>query len=789
MKNKKIISAVLSTVMALSVPFSAFAADYTGTAHIDQFGEYDVTAVVSVADDVISGVAVEGSNFSGTYAEYNQTKLQTAADGMTSSFVGLSATDAEAIASVDAVSGATYSSNAIKSAVLDALSLEDPGETITVPESIEEGTYTVDITFITDVVDHSIVDVDDEGKAQAILTVDAEGNVVLTTDIVCYTDKEPLFITEFNGYYTNNDTSQALAEADVTKSTVDYTDDNMPEGSEAVTKVSFPLEGDYAESYTVNATIYVPAMSALNGVISGITFVNGSFSVDCIATVYWDSMETYTDSTEENGIYEFGTAKTYLEPNTYTLPVTLMKSSDITAESMANGCISGAEMTVNEDGSAVVSLSLQSLTVYGATAWGADWSIYQDGLESELVVADITSTDEDGNVTGIQFTLPDSSTDGTYISVSTGRASDAYLAMDFANAVPTPNGIYEFGTAKTYLEPNTYTLPVTLMKSSDITAESMANGCISGAEMTVNEDGSAVVSLSLQSLTVYGATAWGADWSIYQDGLESELVVADITSTDEDGNVTGIQFTLPDSSTDGTYISVSTGRASDAYLAMDFANASVAANAYTFGSAATVLEPGTYVLPVSMKNASNISADSMAASCITGAILTVNEDGSAVVTLSLQSVTVATLTDWATDWQVYSDGVDSEKTAADVVSTDEDGNVTSIQFTLPDNSADGVYISMYIAAMAYSPNAYLAMDFANAYVTAESVLYGDANQDGTVDASDAAIILQMVLNASYTTGVDLDIIDVDGSGSLEASDAAYVLQKVLNSDYDFPVEG
>nr|HRL56759.1 NEAT domain-containing protein [Lachnospira sp.] len=59
------------------------------------------------------------------------------------------------------------------------------------------------------------------------------------------------------------------------------------------------------------------------------------------------------------------------------------------------------------------------------------------------------------------------------------------------------------------------------------------------------------------------------------------------------------------------------------------------------------------------------------------------------------------------------------KTVDAQYTTDEEGRVTQITFTLPDNSYDGVYVIMFVDAMNYSPDAYLALDYANAVKTAE----------------------------------------------------------------------
>ncbi len=58
----------------------------TGSAKVAQFGGYDVHVVVSVREDKIADLEVEGANFEGTYADFNKTKLQAAADGLKPSY-------------------------------------------------------------------------------------------------------------------------------------------------------------------------------------------------------------------------------------------------------------------------------------------------------------------------------------------------------------------------------------------------------------------------------------------------------------------------------------------------------------------------------------------------------------------------------------------------------------------------------------------------------------------------------------------------------------------------------
>ncbi|MCD8159049.1 MAG: NEAT domain-containing protein, partial [Clostridiales bacterium] len=318
---------------------------YTGTAHIDQFGSYDVTVTVTVTDGYITSITVEGSNFSGTYAETNKSKLETAAEGLAETITGLLSTDADAINGVDAVSGATYSSNAIKSAILDALSLAVEDETINLPtEELAEGQYTVEIAYYTDTVYHSLVEND---TITAVINVDSEGNVSLTTDVINGTETEPLYVTEFNGYYENNDTSGSLITEGtaVTKSDIDYTDSYFSEDTQVVSQVTFPLTGDYAAYYYTNLTIYVPAMNNLTGELEGLYFENGYFDAVSITKIYWDSLTAVSQS------------KTEVSDGNYTADISILKSdSDETSSAGSYFTTTDVPITVT-DGKVYVKLA------------------------------------------------------------------------------------------------------------------------------------------------------------------------------------------------------------------------------------------------------------------------------------------------------------------------------------------------------------------------------------------------------------------------------------------------
>src|SRR5699024_3430618 len=110
---------------------------------------------------------------------------------------------------LDAVSGATYSSNGIKNAVMDALGLEKEDTSGNVPsQTPEAGTYHVTVAVRSDVVDHSLVQTD---TAQAVLQVEENGQMYLSYTMVSGTEQEPMYILGVNGYYVNNDRSGDLS--------------------------------------------------------------------------------------------------------------------------------------------------------------------------------------------------------------------------------------------------------------------------------------------------------------------------------------------------------------------------------------------------------------------------------------------------------------------------------------------------------------------------------------------------------------------------------------------------
>ncbi len=466
---------------------------YTGTAHVDQFGSYDVNVTVTVTDGYITAITVEGANFSGTYAETNKSKLEAAAEGLIDAIIGLLSTDAEAINSVDAVSGATYSSNAIKSAILDALSLAVEDETINLPtEDLAEGEYTVEIAFYTDTVSHSLVEND---TITAVINVDSEGNISLTTDIINGTETEPLYVTEFNGYYENNNTSGSLITegADIQKSDIDYSDSYFSDDTQVVSQATFPLTGDYAAYYYTNFTIYVPAMSSLTGELEGLYFENGYFDAVSIAKIYWDSLTEVSKSSTE------------VSDGSYTADISILKSdSDETSSAGSYFTTEAVPITIT-DGKAYVKLAYTNSMI-------GDISQAVDG-ENYTVLE--VSTDEDGyNYVLVELDSIDD-IENVQLVVNTPVGTMTHIVRVAVNT----------DTLKKYVADGNYTADISILKSdSDETSSAGSYFTTEAVPVTIT-DGKAYVKLAYTNSMI-------GDISQALDG-ENYTVLE--VSTDEDG--------------------------------------------------------------------------------------------------------------------------------------------------------------------------------------------------------------------------------------------------------------
>ena len=168
------------------------------TAEVEQFGNYNVTSQVTVKDGRITDVSLAGNDFKGTHADDNQMYLNKAINGLGSTkgmkekLTGLYMNDAQKLNDLDTVSGATYSSNAIKNATMNALGVKIEQEVI--PDAPTEkpapGLYYIEMKDRTDVVDHGLVG--ESKKVGAYLRVDNDGKMWLTYKMVSGTSRTAL---------------------------------------------------------------------------------------------------------------------------------------------------------------------------------------------------------------------------------------------------------------------------------------------------------------------------------------------------------------------------------------------------------------------------------------------------------------------------------------------------------------------------------------------------------------------------------------------------------------------
>ncbi len=87
-----------------------------------------------------------------------------------------------------------------------------------------------------------------------------------------------------------------------------------------------------------------------------------------------------------------------------------------------------------------------------------------------------------------------------------------------------------------------------------------------------------------------------------------------------------------------------------------------------------------------------------------------------------------------------------------------------------------VLLSAVLAALSFT-----------ALANAETVLYGDADNNGKLDVNDASVVLKKVLNGEKMP-VEvkenyMDIVDVNGDKVLDSADVAEILQMILDSEY------
>lgn len=345
------------------------------TAEVEQFGNYNVTSQVTVKDGRITDVALSGNDFKGTHAQDNKNYLSTAINGsidekgMKDRLIGLYMNDAQKLNDLDTVTGATYSSNAIKTATMNALGVKIEQEVI--PNAPEEtpapGLYLIDIKDRTAVVDHGLVG--ESKKASAYLRVDNDGKMWLSYKMVSGTTGEPLYVLGYNGYYPNNDTTQALSMDGVTYSTEVMDAPTIGENP-VVTDITVPLDG-VRQTYVNNVYLYVEAMKNLDGEVSGVFFDKGKFNIDSTITLYWDTLSKFDNI--DNPVSK-------LSDGVYKVQGEMVKVNKVDY-SMSNNAINHNVKLIVKDGLPYISMNFNGMNVSGLRGYLKNLNYYKTGFE------------------------------------------------------------------------------------------------------------------------------------------------------------------------------------------------------------------------------------------------------------------------------------------------------------------------------------------------------------------------------------------------------------------------
>ena len=349
------------------------------TAEVEQFGNYNVTSKVTVTDGRITAVELEGNDFKGSHADDNQMYLNKAINGLGSKtkgmkdkLVGLYMNDAQKLNDLDTVTGATYSSNAIKTATMNALGVKIEQEVIPdAPEQKPEaGFYSIDIKDRTDVVDHGLIG--ESKKATAYIRVDNDGKMWLTYKMVSGTVGEPLYVLGYNGYYPDNNTEGPLSTEGVTYSTERMTAPTIGE-NDVVTDITVPLDG-VRQTYINNVYLYVEAMKNLNGEVSGVNFDHGKFNINSTITLYWDTLTNLSEDTASDGIAK-------LADGVYKLNGEMVKVNKVDM-SMSNNAINHNIKLTVKNGLPTVSMNFNGMTVTALRGYLKNLYYYETGYEA-----------------------------------------------------------------------------------------------------------------------------------------------------------------------------------------------------------------------------------------------------------------------------------------------------------------------------------------------------------------------------------------------------------------------
>lgn len=421
----------------------------------------------------------------------------------------------------------------------------------------------------------------------------------------------------------------------------------------------------------------------------------------------------------ETPVFEFGPEKTPLEPGVYELPVSLMNASNPANPSMAGACVKGGSLEVMDNGDAFVNVKLGPVTMGSLVGWSSQWEIYNEyNTTSATTPAEVVAHDDQNHETEIRFQLPFTDKDGVYGKMLVdvmGMSPDAFLKLDFAQiGKPQPEPEKPEPEVKTGVADVAFSGD----KAYEVTAEvSVLDGKIVDVKLSHN-----AAAAGHQSSASY------ADKAMAMADKFTDLSATDKAAIEAVDTVSGATTTSQSYKT-------AVLKALGLYQPPKPAD-------FTFGSANTELKPGTYVLPVSLRNADKHENASVAMGAFApNATLTVDEQGTATVVVEMQAVEMGPIRDMAYNVKIYQeDNYTSAAVDAEILEsikkpegmTEPGKDVpTKISFVVPNHDWDGVYMNFKVDAMGgATPDGWLQLDYARAGVPGESEHhFGEAKVD------------------------------------------------------------
>lgn len=403
-KTKAMTMAVAMSMVAGLCPSTVFAANsedvskvqdgtYTGTAKCtpneDQdFDEYDLSVDVTIENGVIQSIG----NISGNGAEDNVPYITKAANG-TKSKTGVvkQIIDTNGTDSIDTVSMATCSSNAIVDAVNNAL---------------ENATKKVEITVDTTVLSNAIASAEALKDKEADYTAESWSNM-----------QEKL--TAAKNALTAKD--QATVDA-AAKALTDAMDALEPKTPEVQKEVYVLMNIPYADFYKADGVTGADAVSSATKQKTRGTLVAGSYHVNSdgsdITGVTFpvkisdaSSLEKYTQITDESKVDITTQSKAGETTTTYTGKDALFESASYSYYVLSEAPSYYKEATVNSDGSlsfgeikgAKVQTLSDATTKFSTSSRYGDYQLNISGLPSEIkTVYGVVISTEEGSKYGLR---------------------------------------------------------------------------------------------------------------------------------------------------------------------------------------------------------------------------------------------------------------------------------------------------------------------------------------------------------------------------------------------------